>query len=67
MGVGGSFDVKSGAVKRAPEIVQKMGLEWAYRWKQEPRRMLRRNIVDMPKFVATVAAHRVLGLEIPSN
>jgi len=67
MGVGGSFDVKSGKVTRAPLLLQKLGLEWAYRWRQEPKRMLRRNVIDMPKFVAAVAAHRVLGLEVPSS
>lgn len=65
MGVGGSFDVVAGKFKRAPTWVQKAGLEWAYRWKQEPRRMFRRNAVDMPKFVAMVLASKVLGLEVP--
>ena len=65
MGVGGSFDVVAGKFKRAPGWVQKAGLEWAYRWKQEPRRMFRRNAVDMPKFVAMVLASKVLGLEVP--
>jgi N-acetylglucosaminyldiphosphoundecaprenol N-acetyl-beta-D-mannosaminyltransferase len=65
MGVGGSFDVVAGKFKRAPEWVQRAGLEWAYRWKQEPRRMFRRNAVDMPKFVAMVLASKALGLEVP--
>lgn len=65
MGVGGSFDVVAGKFKRAPDWVQKVGLEWAYRWKQEPKRMFRRNAVDMPKFVAMVVASKVLGLEVP--
>lgn len=65
MGVGGSFDVVAGKFKRAPDWVQKMGLEWAYRWKQEPKRMFRRNAIDMPKFVAMVVASKVLGLEVP--
>ena len=65
MGVGGSFDVVAGKFDRAPNWVQQMGLEWAYRWKQEPRRMFRRNAVDMPKFVAMVLASKVLGLEVP--
>jgi N-acetylglucosaminyldiphosphoundecaprenol N-acetyl-beta-D-mannosaminyltransferase len=38
-GVGGSFDVIAGVVKRAPRWVQKMGMEWFYRVIQEPRRM----------------------------
>lgn len=41
MGVGGSFDVISGIVKRAPIIWQKMGLEWLYRLIKEPWRIKR--------------------------
>ena len=65
MGVGGSFDVIAGKVKRAPKILQKLGLEWTYRWKQEPKRMLRRNIVDTPKFLALVVINKLTGLEVP--
>ncbi|WP_228288224.1 WecB/TagA/CpsF family glycosyltransferase [Thermosipho ferrireducens] len=36
MGVGGSFDVISGKKKRAPIVIQKMRLEWFYRWLQSP-------------------------------
>jgi len=39
MGVGGSFDVLAGYVRRAPPIMQATGLEWLYRIYQEPRRM----------------------------
>ncbi|MGH6681339.1 MAG: WecB/TagA/CpsF family glycosyltransferase, partial [Bradyrhizobium sp.] len=39
MGVGGSFDVVAGYVRRAPPMMQVMGLEWLYRIYQEPRRM----------------------------
>src|SRR5262249_27944654 len=42
MGVGGSFDVLAGHVSRAPQVMQKLGLEWLYRVYQEPRRMWRR-------------------------
>lgn len=42
MGVGGSFDVFAGKVKRAPIWMQKSGLEWFYRFLQEPRRMFYR-------------------------
>lgn len=41
MGVGGSLDVISGNVKRAPQIYQKMGMEWAYRLAKEPWRIKR--------------------------
>lgn len=43
-GVGGSFDVWAGKVKRAPQLWQRMGMEWLYRVIQEPRRMLRRYV-----------------------
>jgi N-acetylglucosaminyldiphosphoundecaprenol N-acetyl-beta-D-mannosaminyltransferase len=36
MGVGGTFDVAVGKVKRAPVWMQKAGLEWFYRFLQEP-------------------------------
>ena len=39
MGVGGSLDVIAGHVRRAPPIMQTLGLEWLYRVYQEPRRM----------------------------
>lgn len=38
MGIGGALDVLSGSVKRAPELVQKLGLEWLYRMLSEPKR-----------------------------
>ena len=42
MGVGGSFDVVSGSLKRAPNWMQNNGLEWLFRWVQEPRRLFKR-------------------------
>ncbi|MFA5842381.1 MAG: WecB/TagA/CpsF family glycosyltransferase [Candidatus Gracilibacteria bacterium] len=39
MGVGGAFDFFTGVKKRAPQWMQKMGLEWLWRLKQEPRRI----------------------------
>lgn len=42
MGVGGTFDVVAGVVRRAPVWMQRAGLEWFYRVLQEPRRMWRR-------------------------
>lgn len=46
MGVGGTFDVAVGKVKRAPVWMQNTGLEWFYRFLQEPRRMFKRYFVD---------------------
>jgi N-acetylglucosaminyldiphosphoundecaprenol N-acetyl-beta-D-mannosaminyltransferase len=52
MGVGGSFDVVSGKLKRAPQIWQKLRLEWLYRLLQEPKRYKR--MLVLPKFVVKV-------------
>lgn len=52
MGAGGSLDVLAGKVERAPEKWQKLGLEWAYRLKKEPKRILR--MTALPKFGLTV-------------
>jgi N-acetylglucosaminyldiphosphoundecaprenol N-acetyl-beta-D-mannosaminyltransferase len=54
-GVGGSFDVYAGKVQRAPEAWQKMGLEWLYRVKQEPRRLWKRYATTNIKFGWLVA------------
>ena len=51
-GVGGSFDVLAGLTKRAPLTWQRMGLEWAYRLLQEPRRLWRRYLVTNSAFIA---------------
>lgn len=56
MGVGGSLDVLSGTVKRAPEIWQKMGLEWLYRLIKEPWRIKRAGA--LPIFAINVLIHR---------
>jgi N-acetylglucosaminyldiphosphoundecaprenol N-acetyl-beta-D-mannosaminyltransferase len=50
MGVGGSFDVIAGKVRRAPEWMQRAGLEWAFRVVQEPRRMWRRYLTTNARF-----------------
>ena len=58
-GVGGSFDVLAGKVKRAPVLWQKLGLEWFYRFAQEPRRMWRRYLVTNTLFVHMVLRERL--------
>ena len=54
MGVGGSFDVVSGLVKRAPVWMQEWGLEWFYRVMQEPRRMWKRYLFGNSEFIYMV-------------
>jgi N-acetylglucosaminyldiphosphoundecaprenol N-acetyl-beta-D-mannosaminyltransferase len=58
MGVGGSFDVVAGFVKRAPIWMQHSGLEWLYRVYQEPKRMFKRYMVGNWKFMLLVFRHR---------
>lgn len=54
MGVGGSFDVVAGVTSRAPKWMQDHGLEWLYRFVQEPGRLWRRYIVGNVSFVRYV-------------
>jgi len=58
MGVGGSFDVVAGVTKRAPKWMQKIGMEWFYRFAQEPRRMWKRYIVGNAKFIKLVYKYK---------
>ena len=52
MGIGGSMDVLSGNVKRAPRWMQKMSLEWLYRLLIQPTRFKR--VLALPKFMLAV-------------
>ena len=60
IGVGGSFDVWSGVVERAPEIYQKLGLEWLYRTIKQPERF-KRIFPALPLFVLKVLKYRIGG------
>ncbi|MNR42249.1 UDP-N-acetyl-D-mannosaminuronic acid transferase [compost metagenome] len=51
MGVGGTFDVVAGKVKRAPKWMQNWGLEWLYRVIQEPGRMWKRYLTTNSQFL----------------
>ena len=59
--IGAVFDFYAGNIKRAPVIVQKMGLEWLYRWVQEPKRLWKRNVISTPKFIMAVVKQRLRG------
>lgn len=56
IGAGGSLDVLADAVKRAPEVWQKMNLEWLYRVIKQPSRIPR--IMVLPKFIIKVIAKK---------
>ncbi|GJD64507.1 WecB/TagA/CpsF family glycosyltransferase [Methylobacterium frigidaeris] len=55
MGVGAAFDVATGRIPRAPRMLQVAGLEWAYRLAREPRRLWRRYLDTIPRFLAIAA------------
>jgi N-acetylglucosaminyldiphosphoundecaprenol N-acetyl-beta-D-mannosaminyltransferase len=56
VGVGGSFDVLAGAVKRAPVIWQKLNLEWFYRLIKQPSRW--RRMLVLPLFILRMVKER---------
>ena len=57
VGLGGVLDVYAGNVKRAPAVWQKLGLEWAYRLKKEPKRIGR--MAKLPLVLVKAAGQRV--------
>lgn len=59
VGVGAAFDFLAGVTKQAPPWMQRAGLEWLFRLKQEPRRLWRRYIWNNPSF-AVMAVLQVL-------
>lgn len=68
MGVGGAFDVLAGKVRRAPRLVQSMGMEWLFRVIQEPRRLFWRYLVTNTRFATLLLAELLRRLvHAPSN
>jgi len=59
MGVGGSFDVLAGFVRRAPRALQSLGLEWAWRLLMEPRKMWRRYLTTNSEYLWLAAGEVV--------
>ena len=56
LGVGAAFDLLTGRVRQSPRWMQRVGLEWFFRWTQEPRRLTRRYFVNNPLFIWRAAA-----------
>jgi N-acetylglucosaminyldiphosphoundecaprenol N-acetyl-beta-D-mannosaminyltransferase len=61
MGVGGAFDVWAGVSRRAPPLVGRLGLEWAWRFAESPRVRFGRAIGDSLRFLG----HAVRGTRLP--
>jgi N-acetylglucosaminyldiphosphoundecaprenol N-acetyl-beta-D-mannosaminyltransferase len=55
VGVGAAFDLLSGTVPQAPALLQRVGLEWAFRLWQEPRRLWRRYVLNNPLYLVLAA------------
>jgi len=59
MGVGGAVDILGGVRRRAPRWLQRLGLEWAFRLAQDPRRLAGRYVVGNTRFTWLVARELV--------
>lgn len=59
VGVGAAFDLNAGLLKDSPQWVQKCGLQWAHRLCQEPRRLWRRYLLNIPRFIWLYALQRM--------
>lgn len=59
VGIGGAFEVMAGLSKRAPRWMQKSGLEWFYRFIQEPKRLFRRYFIEAPQFIPLIIKQKI--------
>jgi N-acetylglucosaminyldiphosphoundecaprenol N-acetyl-beta-D-mannosaminyltransferase len=59
--IGASLGFLAGAEQRAPEWMQRSGLEWAYRLGTDPKRLARRYLVDSPHVVSMLLRERSLA------
>jgi N-acetylglucosaminyldiphosphoundecaprenol N-acetyl-beta-D-mannosaminyltransferase len=68
LGVGAAFDIHAGLLRQAPPLLQRAGLEWAYRLGVEPRRLWRRYLKNNPIFVANIIRHppRIVPAQAPA-
>lgn len=65
LGVGAAFDFHAGVKSQAPAWMQRLGLEWLYRFFQEPRRLWKRYLIQNPRFVILAMAD-LLGILKPT-
>ena len=59
VGVGAAFDLNAGLLKDSPPWIQKCGLQWAHRLCQEPRRLWKRYLLNIPRFLGLYAMQRM--------
>lgn len=65
-GVGAFLDFTAGEIPRAPRLLRRLRLEWAYRLGQEPRRLFKRYVLETPMFLARVLKQRLLRRPFPA-
>lgn len=58
IGVGAAFDFHSGMVRQAPRLVQRSGFEWLFRLCMEPRRLWRRYLTNIPRFMFAILVQK---------
>lgn len=63
LGVGGYFDVLAGVTRRAPSFIQRLGMEWLYRFAQEPGRLWRRYLIGNIKFIWLLLKEKFFNLK----
>lgn len=61
IGIGGALDVAVGKFNRSPIWMQKNGLEWLYRFINEPKRLFRRYFIEAPAFIPIIIKQKFLG------
>lgn len=61
IGVGGAFEVAAGSIERAPQWMQKNGLEWFYRFYKEPKRLFKRYMIEAPQFIPLLIQQKIMG------
>ncbi len=54
IGLGASLDFEAGNVRRSPKWMSNMGLEWLYRMVQDPKRLIKRYLIDMIKIIPLI-------------
>ncbi len=67
MGVGGTLDILAGAIRRAPQWMQRHGLEWLWRLMQEPRRLWRRYLLEDVPLVVRIAGAALRDARRPAG
>jgi UDP-N-acetyl-D-mannosaminuronic acid transferase (WecB/TagA/CpsF family) len=58
LAVGAAFNFHAGELARAPEFMQRNGLEWLFRLAHEPKRLCRRNVLLNPLYLAYLALQK---------